>query len=547
MTDQTFSDFLIAVWTKAAPYVNWGALALIALLSWASALHALLNKRDSRAALTWIAFCLMFPPLGPVLYFLFGINRVRTRGQRLGGSLTALLHIRPEQTEGPLTQEVPASATPEHYRPIARLSDRVTHRQLLAGNRVEPLQNGEQAYPAMLDAIEGAQHSLYLSTYIMDTDTTGQKFITALAHAVRRGVDVRVILDGVGELYSLPRAGTLLTRAGVPVARFLPPTLLPPSLFINLRNHCKILVADGNIGFTGGMNIGDRHLAANLSNPSRVEDIHFRVLGPVVTQMEQIFLAHWGFCTGEETPHTALSLRQTANSSDSTELTLSPLEKINSGTSTQGPLSPRETGGVNGKKQDRNSLLQNAAAQQGDALCRAIVDGPNEDMDRLAMILVGATAAAQHRVFIMTPYFLPSRELIGALQSTALRGVDVRVLLPSKNNLPYVKWASDNMLWQLLQEGVRIAYQPPPFVHSKLFLVDDFYSVIGSANIDPRSLRLNFELDLEIFSPSMNTTLAEHFLAAFSRSRETSLAQMDGRPLPIRIRDALCWLFTPYL
>jgi cardiolipin synthase len=168
-------------------------------------------------------------------------------------------------------------------------------------------------------------------------------------------------------------------------------------------------------------------------------------------------------------------------------------------------------------------------------------------MDKLAIIFVGAMASAHRRVFIMTPYFLPSRELIGALQTAALRGVDVRVLLPSKNNLPYVKWASDNTLWQLLQQGVRIAYQPPPFVHSKLFLVDDFYSIIGSANMDPRSLRLNFELALEVFDPVLNANLAERFEGAFSRSRETSLAEMDGRPLPVRIRDALCWLFTPYL
>jgi cardiolipin synthase len=163
------------------------------------------------------------------------------------------------------------------------------------------------------------------------------------------------------------------------------------------------------------------------------------------------------------------------------------------------------------------------------------------------MILVGAVAVARQRVLISTPYFLPARELIGALQTAALRGVDVRILLPSKNNLPYVKWASDNMLWQLLQRGVRIFYHPPPFVHSKVFLVDDFYSIIGSANIDPRSLRLNFEMVLEVFDHSLNLDLADRFESAISKSHETTLARMDGRSLPVRIRDSLCWLFSPYL
>jgi cardiolipin synthase len=437
----------------------------------------------------------MFPALGPALYFLFGINRVHTRGRRLGSPLTALLHVGFERAEDRIKEEFSTSLVSDQYRPFATLSNRVTSRQLLGGNMVEPLRNGEEAYPAMLEAIESAQRSLYLSTFIMRSDAVGRQFVRALAKARERGVDVRVILDGVGELYSFPWAGTLLKRAGVPVVRFLPPRLFPPSLYINLRNHCKILVADDRVGFTGGMNIGERHLAENPSDPSRIEDIHFRVFGPVVTQMEEIFLAHWSFCTGAEPPH--------------------PAESV--------------------------------GGDEGDALCRSVVDGPNEDMDKLALILVGATAAARKRVFIMTPYFLPSRELIGALQGAVLRGVDVRILLPSKNNLPYVKWASDNMLWQLLEHGVRVFYQPPPFVHSKLFLVDDFYCIIGSANLDPRSLRLNFELALEILDPSLNKNLAERFMEALSRSRETSLTEMDGRSLPVRIRDSLCWLFSPYL
>ncbi|RJP17576.1 MAG: cardiolipin synthase [Candidatus Abyssobacteria bacterium SURF_5] len=496
MTGQTFHDVLVSAWNSTTPFLNWALVIFIAFISWASALHALLNKRDPRAAFAWIGFCLLFPPLGPLLYFLFGINRVQTQGQRLGGALTLLLRSDSEAAEE-LSRQEPSfpSSAPEPYRAIIRLADRITNLRLLGGNRVEPLEHGEQAFPAMLDAINGARRRLYLSTYIMDSDTTGRAFIAALKDAVGRGVDVRVILDGVGEYYSFPRAGTLLKRARVPVARFLPPKLLPPSLFINLRNHCKILVADGKVGFTGGMNIGDRHLAADASNPARVEDLHFRVSGPVVTQMEQVFLAHWSFCTGTQIPV------------------------------------PVETNGET----------------EGEALCRVIVDGPNDDMDILSIIFTGAVAAARHRVFIMTPYFLPSRDFIGALQTAALRGVDVRVILPSKNNLPYVKWASDNMLWQLLQQGVRIYYQPPPFVHSKIFLVDDLYAVVGSANLDPRSLRLNFELVLEIFDASLNRTLADKFLQALSKSRETSLAEMDGRPLLVQIRDSFCWLFSPYL
>ncbi|MDA8139776.1 MAG: cardiolipin synthase [Desulfobacteraceae bacterium] len=495
---QTIYEFVLYLWTQTFPRLDWVVIIFIELLSWTTAAHALLNKRDSRAALGWVAVCIMFPPLGPLFYFLFGINRVRTQGQRLGGPLTAFLRISVEEDKEGRTRCIPISSVPESFRPIAGLSDRVTHLPLTPGNRIEPLENGEEAYPAMLEAIAQARQKIFLSTYIMDTDNSGRRFVAALAEAVQRGVDVRVILDGVGEYYSLRRAGTLMRRNHVPVKKFLPPKLLPPSLYINLRTHRKILTIDGQVGFTGGMNIGDRHLTADQTSPGRVKDIHFRIRGPVVAQMEQVFLADWSFCNKSAPPP--------------------QLESCG----------------------DKHML-------HGEALCRTVVDGPNEDIDKLAMILMGATAVARRRIFIMTPYFLPSRDLVGALQTAALRGVDVRILLPAKNNLPYVKWASDNMLWMLLKEGVRIFYQPPPFVHTKLFLIDDYYAIIGSANIDPRSLRLNFEMVLEVYDPKLNHDLAERFTQAMAASRETSLAEMDGRPLPVKVRDSLCWLFTPYL
>jgi cardiolipin synthase len=495
---QAIHEFVVFLWSRVFPSLDWLLIFFLQLLAWVSAAHALLNKRDPRAALGWIVVCVMFTPVGPLLYFLFGINRVRAQGRRLGGSLTMLLHLGIEGVRDRIEHHIMPSAVPEAYRTIAGLSDRVTYLPLQGGNGIEPLENGEEAFPAMLDAIAQARRSIYLCTYIMETNQTGRRFVEALADAVRRGVDVRVILDGLGEYYSLPRAGTLLKRSNVQIKRFLAPTLLPPSFYVNLRNHRKIMVVDSRIGFTGGMNIGDRHLAGDLSNASRVEDIHFRISGPVVAQMEQVFLADWTLCGGVAPPPHA----------------------------------------------ERRGRFE---GNQGHALCRTVVDGPNEDIDKLAMILVGAAAAARNRIFIMTPYFLPSRDMIGALQAAALRGVDVCILLPSKNNLPLVKWASDNTLWMLLQEGVRIFYQPAPFVHSKIFLMDDYYAVIGSANIDPRSLRLNFEMVLEVYDAALNADLSARFTKALARSRETSLAEVDGRPLPVKIRDSLCWLFTPYL
>lgn len=472
-------------------FLFWLILAAYGLFT---ALHALLYKRDPRAALGWIVTALALPGIGPVFYWLLGVNRIRARGrgwQEEGNGLPVRCAAAGRQAGAPPS----AGATPadERYAPYLSLADAVTRRPLLGGNTVEVLVNGDAAYPAMLAAIREARQSIFLSSYIFENNVTGLQFVEALAGAVRRGLEVRVLLDALGECYSRPRIGRLLRRRKVPMARFLPFSFGGRGLHFNLRNHRKLLVVDGCRGFTGGMNIGDRHLLAD--NPADgVKDLHFRIEGPVVGQMQDAFAEDWEFVTGERLP--------------------------------TGPP---------------------ASADRGSALCRGISAGPNEDFEKLHWLLTGVLAVARRRVCIMTPYFIPDRILITALNSAALRGVKVELLLPERNNLPPVQWASRAYLWELLQYGVRIYWQPPPFDHSKLLLVDNLYSQVGSANLDPRSLRLNFEFNLEIYDSAINARLAGHFEACRDVSRPVTLAEVDGRSLPAKLRDATAKLFSPYL
>jgi cardiolipin synthase len=242
------------------------------------------------------------------------------------------------------------------------------------------------------------------------------------------------------------------------------------------------------------MNIGDHHLAADISNTRRVVDLHFRLTGPIVAQLEAVFLRDWALTARERIAPTAVIYGETGN-----------------------------------------------------AICRAVTDGPNEDVDKITLSLVSAVSAARRSVSIMTPYFLPPRELIGVLQAAALRGIDVSVILPAKSNLFYVQRATRSMLWELLQHGVKVYYQPPPFVHSKLFLIDDRYAQIGSANLDPRSLRLNFEIMVEIYDTEFVQQMAAHFATVKRQSAQITLADVDNRPLHTRLIDATFWLFSPYM
>ncbi len=476
----------------------WLLLAMHAVLAVTSAGHALLYKKDPRAALGWIAVCLAYPLVGPVMYYLFGINRLRTRAHLLKGAPVKRLKSGYERSENISSQSkftIPAVfSNNAQLAALAKSSAAVTHRPLLEKNTLQPFFDGESAYACMLEAITHARHSVSMASYIFESNHSGQAFIDALTAAHERGVEVRVLLDGIGELYSFPRASRLLKRQGVKVARFIPPRIMPPSVHINLRNHRKLLVVDGRIGFTGGMNIGDRHLRHPSDSSKGTSDIHFQLIGPIIEQLQQVFDEDWKFVTGE------VSQQHTVN-----------------------------------------------IASDGNAICRVVTDGPNEDIGKLSMIITGAVSLARKRIAIMTPYFLPQPTLISALQAAALRGVDVTIILPEKSNQLLAHWATRNMLWELLQFGVHIYYQPLPFAHSKLLLIDDDYAHIGSANLDPRSLRLNFEIVVEIFDRKFVTTMYEHFDQIKYRSTEETLEGVDSRSLPVRLRDATAWLFSPYL
>ena len=467
--------------------ILWLMLSVAAL---GSAGHALLTKRDPRAALGWIVVCLVLPGVGVCLYWLLGVNRIRIRAREWQEQGVGMLWLEPRLC--PWFADLPGEL--QSYAPFLNLVDAVTRRPLLMGNRIAPLHCGEEVYPAMLTAIAAARTSIFLSSYIFDSDATGRTFVTALKEATERGCDVRVLVDALGERYSRPSIHRLFKGSKVRVARFLPPSLSGRGIHFNLRNHRKVLVVDGAVGFTGGMNIGDRHLAAT-DNPRRVVDLHFRVEGPVVGQMQDAFLEDWHFATSER---------------------FTPL-----------PHPP--------------------PLPEGGAFCRGISAGPNEDFEKLSWIVIGALNSARHRVRIMTPYFIPDRPLITALTSAALRGVTVQIALPGKNNLPYVAWASTAYLWELLQYGVQIYFHPPPFVHSKLLLIDEHYALVGSANLDPRSLRLNFEFCLEVYDGDLPETLSRHFDEVLAAASPVDLAQVDGRPFPRKLRDAFAKLFSPYL
>jgi len=475
---------------------SWWAIAAERTLAVLASVHVILHKRDVRAAIGWVGLISLVPVLGSVLYFVLGINRIKRRGGQLQDSLdevrAQLVREVPPPTEAELEearQTVPQLVQLEH------LGRQLSGRTLLRGNTVELLDGGEQAYPSMLQAIENAEKSVALASYIFDYDRAGKEFVEALCAAHKRGVEVRVLIDDVGSRYSKPTSVSKLKERGILVDTFLKTRMPSSANYANLRNHRKIMVVDGRVGFTGGMNIREG-CRGDWETDHPVKDVHFRFSGPVVSHFQEAIAADWAFTTGEI---------------------------------------------LIGEKWFPNRF------PKGDVWARGVPEGPDEDSDHLRLTILGAISVAQQSVTVFTPYFLPDAPIIKALNVAALRGVSVRIVLPEENNIKLVQWAATAQLWQVLQRGCRVFYSPPPFDHTKLMLVDNGWSLVGSTNWDPRSLRLNFEFNVECYSMELNRELTEFTEAKIAMAREITLEEVDARSITIRLRDGVARLFSPYL
>ena len=449
-------------------------------------LHVLLRKREVGSAVGWIGLAWIAPFTGSAIYYVFGINRVQRRARRL----------RPG-AGGP---QAPQSAAEEtdgdgHIAALRRGNGRISGRPALAGNAIAVLQNGDGGYPVMLAAIEAAAHSVGMSSYILRDDVWGMRFIEALAAAQARGAAVRVLIDGIGGGWLRSPAYRALRARTVPAARFLHSPLPWRMPFLNLRSHKKILVVDGRVGFTGGLNIGDENvLAGHPKHP--VQDTHVRFEGPVVGQLVEAFAQDWQFATGETLGGDAWF----------------------------------------------------SAPEPGEGACvtsRVISSGPDQDVEKIEFAMLQAVACARDSITVMTPYFLPDERLATALSMATMRNVAVDVVIPQKSNQVLVNWATRANVGPMLSDRVRVWLSPPPFRHSKLMIVDDAWFLVGSCNWDMRSFRLNFELCVENYGASEAKVLRQ-FVESCRGSRLTA-AQIRGRSMPVRLRDALARLMSPYL
>lgn len=476
--------------------IAWVFAALVLVIGGLATLHILLTKNDGRSAIAWIGFVLLVPFFGGLAYLLFGINRVRRQAQR--NRIRRGLDERRDILNTPPGQRLEQlwPNTPGRWAAHAHLASRVAKRELTSGNRVKPLTGGRIAYDEMIEAINQATSSIALTTYIFQADQAGRRFVTALKRANERGVKTRVLVDSIGNLYGFRPVINLLKRHGIPVASFNSFRLSSRLAFFNLRTHRKLLVVDGNIGFAGGMNIRAGHLEQS-DGSQRIRDTHFKLEGPVVAQLMDAFADDWLHTTGEDL--------------DDPIWTVDP--------------KPHEHGIV----------------------ARGIPDGPDERIPKTSTILMSALSAARDHIQIVTPYFMPDNDLLRALSLAAFRGVKVDILVPSKSNLPFISLASQAYFPELLAAGCRIWQGSAPFDHSKLMVIDTNWCLFGSSNWDARSLRLNFEFNVELYAENIPEDIHNEITSRFNAAIEVPSDFWTNRAIFKRLASRFFWLLGPYL
>lgn len=461
--------------------------ALHAVLAVSCTVHVLLTKESSRATIGWVGLVWLSPVLGSLVYLVLGINRVARKGVQITRQQRALVPFGRDPADDALDEPLPG---------VRGFLDRITDEPLVSGNRAEVLEGGAQTYPAMITAIDAATHTIAMQTFILQRDDSGRAILDALIRAHERGVAVRLLIDGVGVFFSWPPPLDWLRALPFPWARFLW-TLHPGRMaLLNLRTHRKILVVDGRVAFTGGMNIRGSFVASH-DHPDAHRDVHARIEGPAARRLLAVFAVDWEWTTGEVL--------------------------------------------------DGEAWFPSEVPEAGDVAVRVVPDGPDEDLGDAEMSFTAGLACAQHHVRIATPYFLPEERLVASLIAAAHRGVIVDVVLPAHNNQPLAHHAMMGSVRPLLEHGVRVWLDPGPFDHAKIMVVDQAWSVLGSANWDPRSLRLNFELNVEIWSEQVASALAARVDAHRDASRPLQVHALVRRPLTARLRDAAVRLLAPYL
>lgn len=455
------------------------------------------RQKEPTAMLAWVFAIVLMPFAGSILYWLVGSTRIHRKAHRRRKRIAHLVsrvkrHTRDRAGGDDREAE---QRLPDDLATVERMTRRLLGVPATSGNQVHVYEEANATYYALEEAIRDARESVHLEYYVWQPDDTGRHFRDLVIEKAKTGVKCRLLLDAVGS-WRIGRSFTQpLIEAGVQLAFFLPVNPLRKRWSINLRNHRKIAVIDGRVAFMGSQNIGDEYLG-RLKRLSPWRDTHMRVIGPAVLFMQQTFVEDWLFASGENL--------------------------------TSAELFPEP-------------------ARSGDSLVQMVSTGPDQNVGVLEQIVFAAVSTGGKSIQIQTPYFVPGPGLRMALQHACYRGVRVQLVLPTRHDHPVVLWAGRSFYGELIQAGVEIYEYDAGVVHSKIITVDDRWCMLGSANMDVRSFRLNFESTALIYDASVAVELSNSIDRDVRRSRRIGLDDIRERGLREQLIVGAARILSPLL
>ncbi|AZG11087.1 cardiolipin synthase [Pigmentiphaga sp. H8] len=467
-------------------------VATLHVLGVIAACHAIMNTRTSQGAVAWAVALVSVPYLTLIPYLFLGRSRFAGYvDEHRFNSARARARTEADVNQSQLTVAARRDAATEPALRRFLALDRLMGRRFLVGNQVGLLENGQQTFDAIFEAIDRARRYVLVQFFIVRDDPLGRELHRRLLERAAAGVKVHFLYDGIGS-HALARRYVESLRAGGVQIHAFSVRRVSNRFQLNFRNHRKIVVVDGQVAFVGGHNVGEDYLGGN-ARLSPWRDTHIRLAGPIVAQIQRTFSEDWYWVT-QTLPELAM---------------------------------PEEA--------------------PGDMTCLTIASGPADHQETGSLFMAQAIQAARRRIWLTSPYFVPDSAVQSALRLAVLRGVDVRVLLPCRPDHFMVYQASLFHTYEAVRAGVRIYRYQPGFLHQKVMLIDDDTVAVGSANLDNRSFRLNFELSVLTVSPAFAAQAQAMLLADFAQAKEVGQGEWDAVPLLPRVVMHVARLFAPVL
>lgn len=461
------------------------------------AILIILENRNPVKTISWILVLVLLPFAGIIIYLFFGQEYRKTKMYSRKGlrDLEKLRNLTLEQLDSLPTYQLQMSSRLYAKRHLMNLMLSNSNAILTNNNELKVLRNGEETFPEIFREIERAKHHIHLEYYIVEDDTIGNYLRELLIQKAREGVEVRFIYDDVGSWELKRKWLKTMTDAGIKVDCFMRVRFPNLTSRVNYRNHRKILVVDGNTAFVGGLNFADRY-QDGVAGIGPWRDTHLKVTGGGATALQIIFMADWYFVSKE----------------------------ILRGESYFKPFVPG-----NGK------------------LVQMVASGPDSDWESIGQAYFAAIASAAESVFISTPYLMPTADIVTALKTSALGGIDVRIIVPGMSDAITPKWGTNSYIEELLDAGVKIYFYKAGFIHSKVIVVDGIFSSVGTANLDFRSLETNFEVNAMIYDEETAGILASQFIEDQAKSDQVILEEWVKRPRINKIKESFARILSPML